>query len=440
MAYLNEEIRENTVFTRRSGKKVVAMATALAVAATLAACSSPAAEEEAGPIELRMTWWGGDARHELTNQALDLFEEQNEGITVIRDFGGFDGYLDKVTTQYAGGNSPDVIQLYNEVLVEFAGRGQVYDLNQAVDAGTISLDGWPEDLVATNTIDGALSALPFGLSTHGFIFDEAASAALGVEVPGEGFTWEDLAEYGAEIRTASGGATAGVTDLSHSYQVFEVWAKQSGEEFLTADGIGFDEDTLVDFWSYWAEMRESGAATPPDVSSEYLGTPYDAVIAGVSTSTFLFVNQYQGVQDSTPNALALTRMPSEGSDPGQYLRTAMNLIVSSQSEHPEAAAKLVDFLLNNEEANAILGIDRGVPANGNVVAAATGSVNEVVGRAMAIIESVRESGSAAPVPAPIGSGTVNTIFSEFAQQVQFGQLTIEEAAAQFLAQAASELG
>jgi len=415
------------------------MATAVAFAATLAACSSPA-PEETGPIELRMTWWGGDARHELTNEALDLFESENEGITVVRDFGGFDGYLDKVTTQYAGKNSPDVIQLYNEVLVEFAERGQVYDLNQAVESGALSLDGWPEDLVETNTIDGKLSALPFGLSTHGFIFDEAKSAELGVDVPAEGYTWDDLATYGAAIRDASGGSVAGVTDLSHSYQVFEVWAKQNGQEFLTADGIGFDESTLVDYWNYWADMRASGAATAPDVSSEYLGTPYDAVVAGVATSTFLFVNQYESVQGSTPNALSLMRLPSEEEDPGQYLRTAMNLVVSSQSEHPEAAAKLVNFLLNNEEANAILGIDRGVPANGNVVEAATSSVNDVVAKAMGIIQSVRDNGSAAPVPAPVGSGTVNTIFSEFAQQVQFERKTVEEAAAEFLAQAQSELG
>jgi multiple sugar transport system substrate-binding protein len=387
-----------------------------------------------------MSWWGGDARHELTNEALDLFEEQNPGITVVRDFGGFDGYLDKITTQYAGKNSPDVIQLYNEVLVEFADRGQVYDLNQAVEAGALSLDGWPDDLIATNTINGELSALPFGLSTHGFIFDEAKSAELGVDLPDADFTWNDLEDYGTAVREASGGSVAGVTDLSHSYQVFEVWAKQQGEEYLTADGIGFSEETLTDYWEYWADMRESGAATAPDVSSEYLGTPYDAVIAGVATSTFLFVNQYASVQASTPNALTLTRLPSESKTPGQYLRTAMNLIVSSQSEHPVEAAKLVDFLVNSEEANAILGIDRGVPANRNVVEAATGNVDDTVSKAMDVIQLVREDGSTAPVPAPVGSGTVNTLFSETAQQVQFGRTSIDDAVAQFFAQAQSELG
>jgi multiple sugar transport system substrate-binding protein len=424
---------------RRSWKAVAAAATVLALSASLAACAADT-EETSGPVELRMSWWGGDARHELTNEVLDMFEDQNPGITVVRDFGGFDGYLDKITTQYAGKNSPDVIQLYNEVLVEFADRGQVYDLNEAVDAGALSLDGWPADLIATNTIAGKLSALPFGLSTHGFIFDADKSAELGVDVPDADYTWDDLEAYGTAIRDASGGSVAGVTDLAHSYQVFEVWAKQHGEEYLTADGIGFSEKTLAAFWQYWADMRDSGAATAPDVSSEYLGTPYDAVIAGIASSTFLFVNQYASVQASTPDALTLTRLPSESSDPGQYLRTAMNLIVSSQSEHPIEAAKLVNFLLNSEDSNGILGIDRGVPANGNVVAVATGNVDVVVAKAMDVIQSVRDNGSSAPVPAPVGSGAVNTLFSETAQQVQFGRMTIDEAVAQFFAQAKSELG
>lgn len=431
-----------------AGKKLIAASSALLLVGALSACSAAEPEVEAEPIapveivpvELRMTWWGGDARHEITNQALDLFEEKNEGITVIRDFGGFDGYLDKVTTQYAGGNSPDVIQLYNEVLVEFAERGQVYDLNLAVDAGIISLDSWPQDLIETSTVDGKLSALAFGLSTQGFIFDEVRSAELGVEIPADGYTWDDLANYSAEISAASGGEIRGVLDHASFYQVFEVWAKQQGEEFLTPEGIGFSEQTLVDYWDYWAGLRASGAATTPDVASEFRSSPTEAVVTGVATSSFLFVNQFGSVQDKTPNALALRRLPSEGGSPGQYLRTAMNLVVSSQSEDPEEAAKLVDFLLNDPEANAILGTDRGIPANGGVVGAATAIVSDSVAKAIVVIESVRASGSPAPVPAPVGSGTVNNLFAEFAEQVQFGRLSSQEAAAQFLVQAASELG
>ena len=58
----------------------------------------------------------------------------------------------------------------------------------------------------------------------------------------------------------------------------------------------------------------------------------------------------------------------------------------------------------------------------------------------AIIESVRENGSPAPAPAPTGAAAVNTLFQEMAQQVQFGQKSVKDAAAEFIAQAKSELG
>lgn len=426
------------MFTGRK-KLVVAGLAAAALAIGLAGCSSePAAEE--GPVEIRFTWWGGDARHELTNKALDAFEAANDDITVVRDFGGFDGYLDKITTQYAGGNSPDVIQLYNEVLVEFADRGQLWDLNQAVEDGALSLEGWPQDVVDMTTVGGELAALTFGSTTHAFIYDQTKAAEFGVETPADGYSWDDLATYAAAITKASGGKVWGTTDLSHSYQIFEVWAKQNGEEFLTADGIGFSQATLESFWQYWADMRESGAVPSPDVSTEYIGTPYDAVVQGVVTSTFLFTNQFQSVADSTPSELSIARMPGESPTPGQYLRSAMNLTVSKQSKHPEAAARLVDFLLNSDEANEILGTDRGFPSNADVFEVATTGLEGPSAASAEIFESVRSNGSPAPVPAPVGSAAVNTLFSEYAQQVQFGQLSVSDAATQFLAAAESELG
>lgn len=426
------------MFTHRNrkGLKLAAVVASATVMLSLAACTSSEGDANSDePIELRMAWWGDDVRHEITNSALDKFEDLNPGITVVRDFSGFDGYLDKITTQYTGGNSPDVFQFYNEVLVEFASRGQLADLSKGV-----SQDGWDADLLQVSTVDGELAAMPFGLSTQGFIFDTTAIEALGLTAPSGDYSWDDLAEFAAEVRTASGGSLAGVTDLSHGYQVFEVWAKQRGEDFMDADGLAFSEKTLADFWQYWADLRASGGATTPDITSEYQGTPYDAVVAGVAASTFLFTNQYDGVQGRTPNVISLERFPGEGDDAGQYMRTAMNLVISKQSKHQEAAAKLVDFLLNNEEANGILGLNRGFPANAKVIDAASAGANENVQRAIEIFESVRENGAPAPVPAPAGSGTVNTLFAEVAQQVQFGQLSPADAAKQFMAQAASELG
>src|SRR5687767_2942145 len=80
----------------------------------LAACSSE--ETKSGEsdseekVELRVAWWGGQARHDKMNELFDLFEEKNPNITVSREFTVENQYAEKFTTQAAGGNAPDVMQ------------------------------------------------------------------------------------------------------------------------------------------------------------------------------------------------------------------------------------------------------------------------------------------------------------------------------------------
>lgn len=407
---------------------------------TPAAASEPqtnqVSEAPAEDIELRVMWWGGDARHTVTNEALDAFEAANPGIRVVRDYGGFDGYRDKLLTQYAGGQAPDVFQLYNEVLYEFAGNGQLMDLQQYGD--TLPLDGVPADLLESLSVDGGQYALPFGLSTHIMAFNTKHLEAAGVQAPTEGYTWDDLKTLGEALSKAGNGQFFGVSDLAHSYQPFEVFAKQRGEDYMTKDGLGFTEQTLKDWWTYWDEMRKSGASTPADLTAEN-SAPIDMMIPGTASSGFLFANQFAATQGQMEDKLVAVRFPGEKPTPGSYLRTAMNIVMSSKTEHPEAAAKLIDFLVNSPDANAILGIDRGVPASAGVVEAATSDVDDVTKEALAIIESVRADGAAPPVPQPQGAANVNSLFAEISSEIAFGQISIDEGVAKFFEQAPGEL-
>lgn len=70
---------------------------------------------EGEPVELRISWWGSDARHEATLKVLDLFMEKHPNIKVTAEYQGFDGYHDKLMTQISSGTEPDVFQLDNNV-------------------------------------------------------------------------------------------------------------------------------------------------------------------------------------------------------------------------------------------------------------------------------------------------------------------------------------
>ncbi|MCH1932529.1 extracellular solute-binding protein, partial [Shewanella sp. A25] len=67
---------------------------------------APELSEEA--VTLRVTWWGGDSRHPLTQEAIEAFEEKHPNIKVEGAFADWGGYWDKLATQTAGGNAPDI--------------------------------------------------------------------------------------------------------------------------------------------------------------------------------------------------------------------------------------------------------------------------------------------------------------------------------------------
>ena len=49
-------------------------------------------------VELRVMWWGSDARHKAKKDAIKLFEEKNTGIKIKAEYSGYEGYLEKLST------------------------------------------------------------------------------------------------------------------------------------------------------------------------------------------------------------------------------------------------------------------------------------------------------------------------------------------------------
>lgn len=429
--------------TRRRTLGALALVTSAALA--LSACGSSGGDEPAAPeknggssdgggsevqdVTLTFAWWGTDPRHAVTNEALDAFEDKYPHITVERDFGGFDGYRDRVVSRFAASNPPDVFQLYGDVQGEFESRGQLLDLEQYPDQ--LDLSAWSEAQLAPGRSDKGLGTLDFGLSAAGMVLNTSLFNQYGIELPPEDWTWEDFASTADAITAASGGEVHGTMDGAFGYQILEIWAKQQGQEYFDSDGLGFSPDVLEGYWAYWAAMRESGGATPADVTAE-VSAPMDLLNEGRIAMGFIFANQYAGTSEAMPGDSALYRMPGDAKSPGSYLRSSMTIGAAATSEHPEEAALLVDFLLNDAEAAAILGVDRGAPPNPEMSGPATAGLSELDKVAVALIDSVRENGAPRPPMPPAGAEQVNLDFVELGQAVAFGQMSLSDAVEEFI--------
>src|SRR5690625_7315721 len=120
-----------------------------ALAIVLNACSSTNNSSNDNSVDkgdndektvIRFAWWGNDERHSLTQDVIEVFAEKNRDISVKTEFTSWDSYGDRLTTQAAGDNLPDLVQMSNHRLNEYISRDLVLNLNDFIDNDIINFE------------------------------------------------------------------------------------------------------------------------------------------------------------------------------------------------------------------------------------------------------------------------------------------------------------
>lgn len=393
-------------------------------------------------VEIRFAWWGSDSRHELTQEVLDLFMEKNPDISVVADFTDWGGYWDKLATTVAGGDTPDVMTQEERYLTDYANRDVVTDLS-ALDIDTTNID---PSVLQSGTINGKLAGIATGINAYTIVADPQMFADAGVEMPDDTtWTWDDFKEISQQISDALGDGMYGVQDYGGNEAGFNIYARQRGESLYSEDGgLGYEEPTLAAWWQNLVDLRESGAMPDGARSVEIAeGGPEQSLLGTNSGAMgFWWTNQLGAISSAAGRDLVLLRVPgeSENERTGMYFKPAMFYSVSETTEHPEAAAKLVDFLVNDPEAGALILSDRGLNINTEVRASVSDMLDPLEVQAaefLAELESEIVDGPPAP---PTGAADVPEITGRVNELVLFDSVTPDEAASQFTSEAGAAIG
>ncbi|WP_309133518.1 extracellular solute-binding protein [Cellulomonas sp.] len=394
------------------------------------------------PVTIRWSWWGSDSRHALTQEVIDAFEEKYPHITVEADYTDWTSYFDKLAVGVAGGDAPDVITQEERFLADYASRGVLADINE-LDVDTSKID---DNVLASGTIDDKLYGVASGVNVYSVVADPQAFADAGVEMPDDTtWTWDDYVEIANEISTKSGGTIRGAQDYGFNEPGFSIFARQRGEQLYTEDGtLGFQPETMAEWWQHSLDLQAGGgtpdAATSVEVDA---GGPEQSLIGtNKGAMAWFWSNQLSAIQSASGRPLQLLRVPgeSEGERTGMYFKPAMYYSISARSEHPEAAAQLVDFLLNDEAAGEILLSDRGLPANTDVRAAVQDKFAETDKQAAEFLADLEDEIVDGPAVPPVGAGEVAEIIRRVNQEVLFGSLTPQEAAERFVQEVETAIG
>lgn len=408
----------------------------------LAGCSSSAektSEKAKGgdeKITLRVAWWGSQDRHEKTQKAIKLFEEKNPNIKITPEFTGWDGYWEKMATAAAGKNLADVIQMDYRYLMEYVDRGLIEDLNPFVETGILNFDDVGKAYIEGGYVKDKLYAVNLGTNALAIAYDPAMFKKAGVEPFQPGYTWQDYAEASKKLKDSFGKGVYGVEGAKNYLWNFQYYLRQHDIELYNEDGtaLGYKDDKLlVEFLNYWDKLLKDGVAAPPDVTAAVQGRLEEELIVHEKAPTLWFnSNQIVALQSAAGRELKLAPLPSlpDGKE-GLYLKPSQFFSVSKDSKHKEAAAKFIDFITNNLEANDILEAERGVPISAKVRDHLLPKVNEATKEMFNYVELAEQHSSPIYPPEPSGAGELDALFTRLAEQLNFGKLSTKQMAKQF---------
>lgn len=429
--------------TPASVTRRAALGGALTAALVLSACGSggdPNGDVDGDrEITLTVSWWGNDERAAKTQEVFDLFEEQHENITIqAQPTGDPQDLFDRLSTDFAAGGGPDLFTLGGAMPQEYGGAGMLLDLESVSEH--VDLDPYDEFTTTNATVDGTLYGLPTGGNAIGLLINETLFAEAGVEMPESDWGWDEFMEVAGEISENSDGIVG--LDL-RIQDIISTYVAQSNDLGLYDwDGeLVATEDELSDWYQLELDLVDNGGLPDPSVVIEHHNVTPDQSLFGVGNAAMAFSYSNQMTpytQALGDDEVSMVLPPTDTENPGVAVLPSQFWSINAGSEEPEAAAMLLDFILNDPEVAEILQDDRGLPFNTEMLEIVEPLLDPINATAAAYIQEVLDQGVVAP-PQPAGGAEMNQVSQRIESDILFGSSSVQEGVEEWISYMESAL-
>lgn len=308
------------------------------------------------PREITLSWWGNDVRNEYTMEAVQAFEALHPEIRVRCSYSEWSGYEARSRVRMISDTEADVMQINSSWLPEYSPDGSGYYDLETLDA--LDLSVFTQDVLDYGRMNGVLNAVPIAMNAQTVYINKTVYEDYGLGVPA---TWDDLFAA-AQVMREDGVYPISAGAKSMWLYLIAYAEQSSGRRFLDENGNrGFTREDFGQMIGMYVRLVEEKAA--PQV--EYYdrlnlrdGT-YAGTVAWVSDAVNYMGDAVAAGYEVVP--ADYTALQPADSGEGWYAKPATMYAVSNNTEHPEEAALLLDFLLNSEEMARLQGVEKGIP-------------------------------------------------------------------------------
>lgn len=407
----------------------------LGSSALVAAGAAGIAPAWAQAANLRLIFWGGQARADRTYGVTDLYTAA-KGTEFEAEFMAFADYWPKLATQTAGGNAPDVIQMDYRYIVEYANRNAIAPLDEFVGNG-LDLSDFDADQLEGGKVNGKLYGISLGANSVAVMVNQTAFEEAGIEVPDRDFSYADLPAL-AE-RWNSQNKRPGMklwSDYSGGEPGLDNWLRQRGKPLYTAEGkVGFEAQDITDWFQMWADLRAADVLVSPDDQALDSNDAIDTtmITLGKAPVTYANSNQLVAFQAVNQDTLTMINYPraAPGTGGGHYRKPSMFFSLGATSAALAEGADFINFFVGDIEAGKVLGVERGIPCKASVRDAIAPTLDPQSQIALNFVSNLGDLLGPLPPSPPAAAGEVGVAFKAKSQEVAFGAQSPQDAGPAF---------
>lgn len=334
--------------------------TSSSAAGSTSAASSAGGEAE--PVTLRFSWWGGEARHEATIAAAELYMEKNPNVKIEFEYSGWDGYKDKLVTQLSGGTAPDIMQVNYDWIYDLRKQDQYFSDPRDFE-GILDLSGFSETAYNGCWVDEELQGLPSGLSVTTLIVDKPFFEEHSLDSSDPTYwTWDKVLAEGKRIHEENPEHYL-LNEFPTGRSFVVTLLAQKGIELVDKDyNVACTEEQLVEALNMLKTFIDSGVMLPFEQSSIY-AQQTEQFPKWLNNEMGMFMQVASTIPSFSDMELDVMLIPQyeDAVNSGASLYPTNLICINAKSDKQEEAAKFLNFFFNDPEAIAILGDVRGVP-------------------------------------------------------------------------------
>jgi len=312
-------------------------------------------------VELRFMYYADGVEADVMQPIIDDFMAQNEDIIVMLDVVPYSTIDEQLPIQVEAGQGPDLARITNFA----AFQGQLLDLRPLVSDADFFVENFPQPVLSALGYGG----FPDAYTVTGPFVNQTLFEQAGIDLPGEGATWEDWTDLTAQVAEATGTSYAiGIDRTGHRVAgpAMSMGATLIDENAdFTIDTPGFRQfSELLKTWHDDGLMPEELWLTG-DALNNCIDWFKTADMVMCMTGSWMIGGTAADVGDAF-DWLVVPNPSGEGGSTG--IAGGSAVVAFADTDHPEAVARFMEFLYAPENYAAFSAGTLSLPAHNGVAA------------------------------------------------------------------------